>query len=162
MKIRVYLFLFGTLSMCTLSCSEEIVPSPYSYTKVFTGENSKTWKIKFLEITLNGKIINRFSVSCTTDDRYVFYSSIEHKFVVMSGINKCNGVSEPNTISDTWTFTNSSATLTMILLLPGFPFDSSLPFIVRDADSDEMELEIFVNDDNSESYRIHFEVVDEN
>jgi hypothetical protein len=80
----------------------------------------------------------------------------------MSGINKCNGVSEPNTISDTWTFTNSSATLTMILLLPGFPFDSSLPFIVRDADSDEMELEIFVNDDNSESYRIHFEVVDEN
>lgn len=160
MKSAISLFVFGIVSGMMFSCSEEVVPTPYTYTEVFTGENSKTWKIKFLEETLDGKIIDRFSVSCASDDRYVFYANTEHKFEVLTGTQKCSGASEPNTIEDTWTFTNSSATLTMIL--PFFSPDSAVPLIVRDADSDEMELEIFFNDDNSGSYRIHFEVVDEN
>jgi hypothetical protein len=142
------------------SCSEEIVPTPYTYTKVFTGENSKTWKIKFLEETLNGKVTDRFSVGCAVDDRYVFYASTEHKFEALTGAQKCSGTDEPNTIEDIWTFTNASATLTMVL--PFFSPDFAVPLIVKDVDGDEMELEIFFNDDNSGSYRIHFEVVSEN
>ncbi len=142
------------------SCSEEIVPIPYTYTEVFTGENSKTWKIKFLEETLNGKITERFSVRCAVDDRYVFYANTEHKFQALTGALKCSGTSEPNTIDEIWTFTNASATLTMVL--PFFSPDFPVPLIVKDVDSDEMELEYFFNDDNSGSFRIHFEVVDEN
>lgn len=160
MKRVISIFTVSILIGTLLSCSEEIVPTPYTYTKVFTGENSKTWKIKFLEETLDGKIIDRFSVSCASDDRYIFYANTEHKFEALTGTQKCSGTTEPNTIQDTWTFTNASATLTMIL--PFFSPTSAVPLIVRDADKDEMEVEIFFNDDNTGSYRIHFEVVDEN
>jgi len=153
-------FLFGILLILLISCSEEIVPTPYTYTKVFTGENSKTWKIKFLEETLNGKILGRFSVGCAVDDRYVFYANSERTFQALTGTQKCSGTSEPNTIEDTWTFTNTSATLTMVL--PFFSPDFAIPLIVKEVDEDDMELEIFFNDDNSGSYRIHFEIVDEN
>jgi hypothetical protein len=160
MRRVISLFSFAIVLFLALACSEEFVPVPYTYTKVFTGENSKTWKIKFLEETLDGKIIDRFSVSCASDDRYKFYGNTEHKFEALTGTQKCSGTTEPNTIEDTWTFTNSSATLTMIL--PFFSPDSSVPLIVRDVDKDEMELEIFFNEGNTGSYRIHFEVVDEN
>lgn len=145
--------------LLVFSCSEEIEPTPYTYTKVFTGENSKTWKINFLEETLNGEIIDRFSLNCATDDEYVFYANNEHSFEVSTGSRKCNEVPEPNFIEDTWTFTNANATLTMVM--PFFTPDFALPFIVRDVDKDDMELEIFYDEANTGSYRIHFEAIDE-
>lgn len=160
MKRLIECFYISSVIVMICSCSEEIVPIPYTYTKVFTGENSKTWKIKFLEETLNGKITDRFSVGCAVDDRYVFYANSEHKFQALTGTQKCSGTTEPNTIEDIWSFTNTSATLTMVL--PFFSPDFAVPLIVKDVDEEDMELEIFFNDDNSGSYRIHFELVSKN
>jgi hypothetical protein len=159
MKRIASLFSAFVLLVLALSCSEELVPTPYTYTKVFTGENSKTWKIKFLEETYEGKVIERFPLNCATDDEYTFYANSEHTFEALTGTQKCDST-EPGLIEDVWTFTNASATLTMIL--PFFSVNSTVPLIVRAADDDEMELEIFLDEENTASYRIHFEVIDEN
>lgn len=159
MERIINLFSIGIILVLILSCSEELVPTPYTYTKVFTGEKSKIWKIKFLEETLDGKVVDRFSLSCAADDKYTFYSKSEHTLEVLTGTQKCDST-EPALIKDVWTFTNASATLTMIL--PFFSVSFTTPLIVRTADDDEMVLEIFLDEENKGSYRIHFEVIDEN
>lgn len=150
--LYVILFAFG------FSCTEEIVPTPYTYTKLFTGENSKTWKFKIIEETLNGKVIDRFSIPCAVDDRYVFFAATGHAYEAQTGNNKCS-TGEQNIIEDMWTFNNASATLTMIL--PFFTADSALPFIVREVDKTGMKLEIFLDEANTNSYRIQLDVVSE-
>lgn len=157
MKRFLLYFLFAVLVIFT-GCSEEIAPTPYTYSKFFTGENSKTWKIKILEETLDGKVIDRFTLACATDDRYTFFAATGHAFEAVTGSNKCSA-EEQNVIEDVWTFNNANATLTM--LLPFFVVDSTLPFIVREVDENGMELEIFLDEANTSSYRIHFDVVDE-
>ena len=141
-----------------VSCSEEVIPTPYEYTKIFTGETSKTWKLKFLEQTLDGDVEETFNVSCGSDDQYVFYANSERAYKVTTGTKKCD-VDESDVIDDSWSFNNASATLTMIL--PFFT-TSSLPFIVREAKKNKLELEFFLDEENTKSYRIHLESVKEN
>ncbi len=153
---------YSFLAICLLlliSCSEDIVPSPYTYTQVFTGKNSKTWAVRFLEETLNGNVVDRFTISCATDDKYIFYANTERKYEVLTGTRKCNPTSEAGTIENVWSFTNSSATLTM--LLPFFSATNTLPFIVREAEKKTLEIEIFLDEENTQSYRIHFESIAE-
>ena len=154
-----FLFAFSAvvLLFCN-SCTEQVTPTPYTYTKVFTGENSKTWKVKFLEYTLDGKVDETFNLTCDANHLYTFYANSERAFEVVAGSNKCT-TDEADKITDTWSFNNASATLTMIL--PFFT-DSSLPFIVRDARKSKLELEFFLDEENTTSYRIHFEVTKEN
>jgi hypothetical protein len=140
------------------SCSEDISPTPYEYTKVFTGETSKTWKLKFLEQTLNGEVEETFNVSCGSDDQYTFYANAERAYKVTTGTKKCSA-EEADVIDDSWSFNNASATLTMIL--PFFT-DSSLPFVVREAKKNKLELEFFLDQENTSSYRIHLELSTEN
>jgi hypothetical protein len=149
-----------SISIClitALGCSEEFTPTPYTYSKVFTGENNKTWKITLIEETLNDDIIDKFLPSCLSDDRYIFYANTEQSLTILSGSRKCFN-DEADTTTDTWTFNNATATLTM--LLPIFN-DEPLPFIVREAEGDDMEIEIFFDETNTGSYRIHFEAIDE-
>lgn len=141
-----------------ISCSEEKIIVPYEFSKVFTGEIKKTWKVKFFEETLDGKVIDTFNVACGSDDLYTFHNDFDHTFEAKTGSNKCNNPPEADTIKDIWTFSNASSTLTMIL--PLFDPETRLPFIVREVNKDNMELEIFF-DGNASSYRIHFDVTDE-
>ena len=39
--------------------------------------------------------------------------------------------------------------------------DNALPYIIRELDDDDMEAEIFFDETNTTSYRIHFEAIDE-
>jgi len=142
-----------------ISCTEEVKPTPYEYAKVFTGVHSKTWKVKFLEQTLNGDVIDTFTVPCATDDQYTFYANPEHAYQAKTGSNKCNAVPEADVITDSWDFNNASATLLMIL--PFFDATSRLPFIVLEAKKDKMVVEIFITEKNTESYRMHFEATNE-
>ena len=152
--------LLGILQMTWIfSCSEEVKPTPYDYTKVFTGQHSKTWKCKFLEQTLNGDVIDTFTLSCASDDLYIFYANPERAYQAKSGSKKCNSDPEADVINNSWTFNNASATLTM--LLPFFDDTAPLGFIVREAKKDKLVTEIFINEKNTESYRIHFESTDE-
>ncbi|HMG92995.1 MAG TPA: hypothetical protein VK589_23230 [Chryseolinea sp.] len=156
MRHQRYL-LFSICLVAAVGCSEEFTPTPYTYSKIFTGENNKTWKVTLIEETLNGNIIDKFLPSCLTDDRYVFYANPERSLEAISGSRKCFE-DEADITTDTWSFSNATATLTMIL--PIFS-DSSIPFKVREAEDDDMEVEIFFDETNTGSYRIHFEAIDE-
>ena len=98
-----------------------------------------------------------FNVACATDDKYTFYANSERGYKATTGSKKCS-TDESDVINDSWSFNNASATLTMVL--PFFT-ESSLPFIVRAARKNKMELEIFLDEKNTSSYRIHFEATDE-
>ncbi len=154
---KIHLAILSMLLLVVVSCTEEVTPTPYKYTTVFTGENSKTWKVKFLEYTLDGKVDETFNVACATDDKYTFYANSERGYKATTGSKKCS-TDESDVINDSWSFNNASATLTMVL--PFFT-ESSLPFIVRAARKNKMELEIFLDEKNTSSYRIHFEATDE-
>ena len=154
MKTWIYILIVAI----GISCSEDVTPKPYTYTQVFTGLNKKTWAFKFIEETLDGEVIDSFTIGCAEDDLYTFTNNYERSFEVSTGNKKCNNPAEAAIIQDTWSYTIGSSTLTMIL--PFFTPDFSLPFIVREATKSKMELEIFF-DDNSASYRIHFSVVEE-
>jgi len=144
------------LILGVVSCSEEITPKPFTFSKFFTGENSKTWKVTFFEETLNSKVVDRFNVSCVGDDQYTFYANPERETVFKSGATKCFNPPESSSITDSWSYQSASATLTM--LFPIFA-DTSIPFIVKDIDENDMVLEIFFGDGGS--YRIHFKAIDE-
>jgi hypothetical protein len=154
----IYAFIFSLVILVTFSCTEEIKPTPYTYTTIFTGENSKTWKLKFLEETLNGDVIETFNIACAADDKYIFYANTERLYEAVTGSQKCN-TDEASVITNTWSFNNASATLAM--LLPFFTTEGSIPFIVREVKSNKMELEYFFDDENTQSYRIHFDAIDE-
>jgi hypothetical protein len=139
------------------SCSEEITPEPFVFSRQFTGENSKTWKVTLFEETLDGKVIDRFTVGCVTDDQYKFYANPERRTEFKAGASKCFNPAEPAIIVESWSYQSGTATLTM--LLPIFA-DFPLPFIVREIQDDDMELEIFF-EGNTGSYRIHFDAIDE-
>src|SRR5882672_7687833 len=113
MKSRFNILLI-VAGVAIVSCSEEVKPTPYTYTQVFTGVHSKTWKVKFLEQTLKGDIVDTFTVTCATDDQYRFYSGSERTLEITTGSKKCAD-GEADLITDSWGFNNSSATLTMIL-----------------------------------------------
>lgn len=151
------LFIISVSVLTVISCSEELKVTPYTYTKIFTGENNKTWKIKLFEETLNGEVIDKFLPTCASDDKYIFYANTEHLYEAVSGSIKC-AENEPDVTTNSWSFNNATATLTMVL--PIFT-DNSLPFFVREADEDDMEVEIFFDETNTGSYRIHFEAIDE-
>jgi len=149
--------LIGCLIFAGASCREELTPTPYTYTQVFTGVTSKTWKVKFIELAIDGEAEDTFTLSCDPDHLYTFQANPERGFKVTAGANRCSA-DEPDVINDTWSYNSATATLTMIL-----PFfnDTGLPFIVREARKNKMELEIFLDQENTTSYRIHFEPTDE-
>ena len=158
MATKWIVYAMSIIQLGIISCSEDLKPTPYVYTKVFTGENSKTWKIKFFEQTLNGEINDTFSVNCSSDDLYTFYANSERTLQIKTGSKKCSST-EASVITDSWSFNNGSATLIMILPVLA---DFSLPMIVKEAGKNKMVLEIFLDAANTESYRIHFESTNEN
>jgi hypothetical protein len=147
------------LCLIVFSCSEDVKPVPYTYSQNFTGQTSKTWKFVFMEQTLNGAVVDKFTISCASDDRYIFYNNTEHQYDVQTGTKKCNDPAEATVITDAWTFTNSSATLTMIL--PFFDPGTAYPFVVRDVSKSTLVTEIFIDQEATQSYRIHFSSVSE-
>ena len=155
-----FLWVVAFLQVAGISCKEEPAPIPYTYTKVFTGEHSKTWKTKFFEQTLDGKVVETFNITCTTDDQFKFTANAERAYQVTSGSKKCNtDPVEEDVIIDNWDFVN--ATATMIMIFPVFDPIQRIPFIVREAKTNSMVLEYFFDEDGKESYRIHFESTDE-
>lgn len=142
------------------SCSEQIEPAPFEYTTIFTGQNSKTWKMKFVELAFDGEVVEKAIDGCSTDDEFIFYANTERSFEIRTGSKKCDSSpSEPSTISDSWSYNSATATLTMIY--PPLTTEGGLAFIIREVKEGKMELEYFLNQSNTASYRIHFDATDE-
>lgn len=138
-----------------IGCSEEIEPTPYTYSQIFSGKSQKTWVFESIVLWEEGKSdISYTLANCISDDLYIFYADSEKKYEVTNGSTKCV-TSEPDVIiSDTWSFINGGATLNIII---PFLSDLTLPYIVREVSDTEMLLEIFINSENTQSYRISFE-----
>lgn len=157
MHKRFKLLLLAAVLISVFSCEEELKPKPYTFTKLFTGETSKTWVVRFFEETLNGKVTDNFLPGCIADDQFKFYANTEHLYETTSGTNKCF-TDEAGLSTSTWSYTSASATL--LMLLPIFS-DDPLPFFIRDLDSDDLVIEIFLDEKNTASYRIHLKAIDE-
>lgn len=154
--ILVYLCL---LLMIMLGCSEEVVPKGPEYYRVFTGQNKKTWKITKLVWTGEGKsdVTINFS-NCFKDDLYIFYADKDNQYEVIGGTNKCDTNESNLLVSNSWSFVNASATLSIII--PLFS-NNSLPFIATKVSKSEMTLEIYLDQNNTYSYQITMQSVSE-
>ena len=86
---KIKITIISLLFLIVGSCTEEILPTPYEYTKIFTGEKSKIWKLNFLEQTLDGKVEETFNVPCAIDDEYIFYANSERAYKATTGSKKC-------------------------------------------------------------------------
>lgn len=152
-------YLICILLGCLFSCSETVEPEPNEYSKVFTGEVKKSWTIRSIQFKEEGKGTQTFGLPfCAGDDEYIFYANVEKTFQVSNGPSKCEA-SEPDLfVSDSWEFSNANATLNIIIPLLS---DQKLPFVVREASEDEMELEFFLDEDYTSSYQINFTSKDE-
>lgn len=142
-----------------LSCREEVEPTPFAFSKNFTGEVSRTWVVRNIRLVEEGKGDQIFTLqNCIADDEYIFYNNPEKLFEVTNGNQACNSEEPFLLVSDFWAYNSSNATLTLVLpFLTDFP----LPYIVREIEDDEMVLEIFLDENNSSSYRISFTLEDE-
>lgn len=137
-----------------LSCKEKIEPTPFDYTKIFSGETSKTWNLKSIAFQNTGDPDWKLSDPCWSDDKYIFHRDDERKFEFKTGSNKCDPAEGSFTITDTWSFNNANATLFFIIpILADFP----LPYTVVDVDKNDLELQIYFDDAGSQSYQIKFE-----
>jgi hypothetical protein len=162
MKTRIYTYLvLSTVILGTLSCSEEVKPTPLTYTKVFTGQTSKTWSIDKVLVRKIGQDDQPVTLStCERDDRYIFYANDERLFEVDNGRLSCDATEKQTLVSYTWSFSNSNASLQMVV--PHFFGNYIIPFIVTKATSSDMVLEVFADEKNTISYVFYFKLVNEN
>jgi len=166
MKTRNVLF-YSLLLLLIAACSEDVKPIPYTYPQHFTGTESRTWKLSGIVIKQAGKgdvNIREADLpsalgSCVADDRYVFYANTLHTYEVQEGATTCNAGDPQVYLTDTWAFSNGNATLTIIMPILS---DQALPFFVRSADDTQMELEIFLDVNNTSSYRLSFKATNNN
>lgn len=149
------------MSVMFSSCSEEIKPTSFEASKIFSGEISKTWKLVEFGARKVGSEDFVYDLNpCVKDDRYTFYANDVKLFEVNNGNFTCSeDDSDPLLVSYTWAYNNSNASLSMVVPhIFGYYF---IPFTVINASDDEMELELFINEEGTESYVLYFELVDE-
>lgn len=165
-KKYIPLIVCQILLLSVLSCSEEIKPVPYTYTRVFTGEVSKTWDLGRLVIKETGRAEQEAGIDpCGGDDRYIFYANTERLFEVKNGRSACDPedsglVEDDLLVSYLWEYNSASATLSMVL--PHIFGNFFVPFTVKEANKDSMVLELFLNEENTSSYVFYFNAVEEN
>ena len=154
-RISTYLILASLF--VGLSCSEELNPQPYEYTRLLTNGSAKTWVLSHYAFTENGEVDNSSILACYKDDRHTFWANPEKSIQVTGGENKCVEDEPGMLINDTWSFNNANATLIVeISLIVG-----KLPYFIRDLDEDDLVLEIFIDQESIFSYRIYFEAVED-
>lgn len=142
-----------------ISCTEDVKPTPFSYTQIFSGKTSKTWKIKTIAFIEVDRPVQILSVNaCLLDDLYIFYANEERLFEIKDGTIKCDKKDPDLLISDTWSFVNATASLSIIL---PFLADFALPYIVKEVDKNDMTLEIYLDDEGTQSYQMKFKAIEE-
>jgi hypothetical protein len=144
--------------LMALSCTEKIDPTPFEYSQIFSGKTSKTWSLTSLTFRNDGEDYWVLEEACWSDDKYIFYRDVERKFEFITGNKKCSADEQPFTLTDTWSFTNGTATFTFIFPLLN---DSPLPFTVTKVDKKNMVLDLFTVEDGSESYQLKLQATDE-
>src|ERR1041384_5997248 len=114
MKLTKYITI--ALLFSVLACSEPLKVEPLTYTQIFSGKTKKTWTIRSVQQTQNGKGTQTFTLDpCIYDDQYVFSNDFDKTYQVLDGSNKCND-SDPDVLAESsWSFVNATSTLTIIV-----------------------------------------------
>lgn len=146
-----------TLFTCITSCTEEVKPSRITYSRLLTGETSKTWRMVGFNIIEKENEKNSLSLSIDNycedsvdynDNYYTFYADAERTLEISEGPEKCsNYPHEDYFFQDTWSIENATATIT-------FPFlplfgEFSVPYTLVDLTERRMIIQFYnreVND----------------
>jgi hypothetical protein len=136
-----------------IACTEEIKVTPFAYPQVFAGEEFQGWTIRSVQMLQKNKGTRPIQLNtCVTDDIYIFYNNPDKSYQVIEGNTKCDPTDPNVVVQSNWGFTNSTASLTIIMPLLA---DQPLPFVLHEIDETKMVLDIYF-DDNESNYRFNF------
>lgn len=150
--IQVFVSLFIILS----GCSEKNDPQPLTYSKMLTGNTSKTWRLTGYQIVEAGRDPISFPVNdpsdpdyCLYDDLYTFYADEGRTLEISQGDLKC--LDAPNIYyTGNWAMINATATLNFASLFFGVG-----GYTIKRLTEQSMTLELYVKEFNF-SYRLTF------
>ncbi len=146
------------LLLGTGGCSEEVKPTPITYSQLLTGKESKAWRLTNIRVIDDGEDSGPINVQgafdpCVADDLYVFYANDIKTFEVQEGNSKCSAGDPDVFVENTWSMVNATATLSFVmpLLTTQFP----LPFTVKSLTENTLTVEFYFEDIDL-SYRFTF------
>ena len=149
------------LSFGAWGCTEQIEPTPLTYTKLLSGESSKAWIMTAYQIREKDKPTISVPVpfgpedACVFDDQYVFSANEERSFTINEGASKCDPNDPDIFITDNWSMVNATATLNFVVPIL---FSGSLPFTVHKLTEKQLEVDFFFEEFSS--YRFIFKHVE--
>ncbi|MDH5397935.1 MAG: hypothetical protein OEX02_07305 [Cyclobacteriaceae bacterium] len=156
--MRLLFIISFIATLIATGCREKFEPKPLEYSKLLTGENSKSWQMIGIQFREAGKASESYELpldDCVFDDLYIFYADESRTFVIDEGASKCDDADPQIYLTDKWAMINASATLEFTIpILAGFP----LPYIVKELSESRLVAEIYFNDDKM-SYRMIFKAV---
>ncbi len=152
-ELHLYGLLIGIL--CLAGCSEEVKPTPLTYSQLLTGTTSKTWRFSGFQIVEAGQVTGSFDASqwtdeCEIDDLYVFYADKDRKYEIQEGPSKCRPDNPEILFTDTWSVVNATSTINFVFR--SFPTGS---FMLRSITDRTMTVEYYVKEYNF-GYRFIF------
>ena len=151
--MRNILFIIFALSI--LGCREDFEPTPYTYSKLLTGETKKAWKLAALQYRSDERPLITYDLpldDCAFDDLYIFYADDTKTFEIDEGVSKCNPDDPQLFITDNWSLVNATATLEMVIPIL-IPF--RYPYIIKELSEKRLMVEVYFIG-NKESYRMIF------
>lgn len=139
-------------------CSEEVKPTPPTYSQLLTGKESKSWRLTNIRVLDAGEDSGPINVQqgfdpCIADDLYTFYANDVKTFEVREGASKCNPADPDVYVENTWSMVNATATLTFVMPLLTTQF--ALPFTVKSLTENTLTVEFYFEDLDL-SYRFTF------
>jgi hypothetical protein len=153
-----FLVLAAGLLLGTGGCSEEVKPTPLTYSQLLTGTESKSWRLTNIRVFDAGDDSGPINVQqnfepCVADDLYVFYANDIKSFEVQEGASKCNAADPDVFVENNWSVVNATATVSFVmpLLTTEFP----LPFTLKSLTESAMTVEFYFEDLDL-SYRFTF------
>jgi hypothetical protein len=141
-RIALALAVFFTFGRC----SEEVKPTPVTYTQLLTGTEKKAWRLNTVRIIDDGEDSGNLSArqavnNCRADDLYVFYANDLKTFEAQEGASTCIPGTPQVYVEDTWSLVNATSTLTFVM--PILTTEGALPFVIKSLTENTLTIEYY-------------------
>lgn len=139
-------------------CTEEVKPTPFTYSQLLTGKEKKAWRLTTIRFIDEGEDLGPINVQqqydpCISDDLYVFYNDDVKTFEVEEGASKCDPENPDVFVENTWYLVNATSTLSFVIPLLSDEF--AIPFTIRNMTDRTFTVEYF-DPQQDLSYRFTF------
>ena len=157
-KHTSFLVVAAGLLLGAAGCSEEVKPTPVTYSQLLTGTESKSWRLTNIRIIDAGEDSGPINVQrdfnpCVADDLYTFYANDTKTFEVREGASKCDAADPDVYVENNWSLVNATATLSFVM--PLLTTEFALPFTVKNLTENTLTVEYYFEDLDL-SYRFVF------